>query len=100
MSSSWPGSLDGALQLDQQRLEADPQLQGRLALAAGVEVGAGAQQQGLAGVEPLAAAQDCRDPFLRAQLLLAPAPAMRRAGRRRPARASRKRPSAVSSPLP
>ena len=75
MSSSWPGSASGAAQLDQQRLEADPQLQRRLAVAAGVEVGAGAQQQRLAGVDPLAAAEHRRHPLLRAQLLCAPPPA-------------------------
>ncbi len=58
------GIGDGACELDQERLEADPQLQGGLAVAAGVEVGAGAQQQRLAGVDLLAAAEDRRDPFL------------------------------------
>ena len=69
---------DGAAQLDEERLEADPQLQRRLAGAAGVEVGAGAQQQRLAGVDPLAAAEHRRDPLLRPQLLLALAPRARR----------------------
>ncbi|MGN6663591.1 MAG: hypothetical protein ACTHK6_05225 [Solirubrobacterales bacterium] len=63
-----------SLQLDQQRLGAHPQLQRRLAVAAGVEVGTRPQQQGLAGVEPLAAAEDGGDPFLGAQLFLAPSP--------------------------
>ena len=62
---------DRPVELGEQRLEADPQLQRRLALAAGVEVGAGAQQQRLAGVEPLAAAQHRRHPFLRLQILFA-----------------------------
>ena len=84
-SSSWPASPIASPQLGEQRLEPDPQLQRRLALAAGVEVGAGAQQQGLADVEPLAAAEHRGDPFLRAQSLLAP-PAPRGAAwpRRRP----------------
>jgi hypothetical protein len=64
---------EGILQLDQQRLESDAQLQGSLAVAAGIEVGAGAEQKGLAGVGALAAAEDRRHPFLRAQLLLAAA---------------------------
>ena len=71
-------------ELGEQRLDADPQLQGRLAVAAGVEVGAGAEQQRLAGVEALAAAQDGGDPFLRAQLLLAAAAARGPGRRRRP----------------
>ena len=66
------GVRPGAGQLDQQRLEADPQLQGGLAGAAGVEVGAGSQQQRLAGVDLLSAAEHGGDPLLRAQLLLAP----------------------------
>ena len=69
MSSSCPGSASAPLELDQQRLEPDPQLQRRLAMAAGVEVGAGAQQQRLAGVDPLAAAEHRGDPLLRPQLL-------------------------------
>ena len=73
MSSSWAGSVDGADQLGQQRLEADPQLQRRLAVAAGVEVGPGAQQQRLAGVDPLAPAEDRGGPLLGAQLFGAPA---------------------------
>ena len=38
-------------------------------MAPGVEVGAGAQQQRLAGVDPFAAAEHGRDPLLRPQLL-------------------------------
>ena len=64
-----PGVGERAVELDQERLEADPQLQGRLAVAAGVEVGAGAQQQRLAGVDPLAPAEHGGDPLLRPQLL-------------------------------
>jgi hypothetical protein len=63
------------LQLYQQRLQAHPQLQGGLAVAAGVEVGAGAEEKGLAGIRLLAAAEDRRHPFLRAQLFLAATPA-------------------------
>jgi len=70
-----PGVGKRTLQLDQQRLQAHPQLQRRLAVPARVEVGAGAEQEGLAGVSAFAAAEDRRDPFLRAQLLLAAAPA-------------------------
>lgn len=70
-----PGVAEGTAQLDQQRLEPHPQLQRRLAVATGVEVGAGPEKEGLAGVELLAAAEDSRDPFLRAQLLLAAATA-------------------------
>lgn len=66
-----PGVAEGTAQLYQERLEPHPQLQRRLAVAASVEVGAGAEEKGLAGVELLAAAEDRRDPFLRAQLLLA-----------------------------
>jgi hypothetical protein len=69
------GVGEGALELGQQGLEPDPQLQGGLAVAAGVEVGPGAEEEGLAGVEPLAAAENSGDSFLRAQLLLAPAAA-------------------------
>ena len=69
MSSCVPGIGDGAVELDQERLERDPQLQRRLTMAPGVEVGAGAQQQRLAGVDPFAAAEHRRDPLLRAQLL-------------------------------
>ena len=69
MSSSWPGVLDGAPQLGEQRLEADPQLQRRLAGAAGVEVGAGAQQHRLAGVDLLPPAEHGGDPLLRAQVV-------------------------------
>ena len=58
-------------ELGEQGLESDPQLQRRLAAAAGVEVGAGAEQEGLAGVDPLAAAQHPGDPFLGAQVFLA-----------------------------
>ena len=79
MSSLVAGVVEPLPELDQQRLEADPQLQRRLAVAAGVEVGAGAQQQRLAGVDLLAAAEHGGDPLLRAQLLLA-APAARAAG--------------------
>ena len=101
MSSLVAGVREGALELDEQRLEADPQLQRRLAHAPGVEVGAGAQQQGLAGVDPLAAAEHRRDPLLRAQLLArAGAGARRRRRGRRPRAAALKRPSATSSPLP
>jgi hypothetical protein len=67
-----------SLQLDQQRLEADPQLQRRLAVAAGVDVGAGSQQQGLADVSLFAAAEDRGHPFLGSQLFLT-APSARRA---------------------
>ncbi len=67
---AWIGQ--GSLQLDEESLEADPQLQRRLAVAAGVKVGTGAEQQRLAGVELLAAAEDGGDPFLWAQILLAP----------------------------
>lgn len=62
------------VELDQQGLEADPQLQRRLALAAGVEVGAGAQQQRLAGVQAFLPAEYRGDPFLRAQVFLTPPP--------------------------
>ena len=75
MSSAWPGIGEGAGKLDEERLEADPQLQGRLAGPAGVEVGPRAQQQRLAGVDPLAAAEHGGDPLLRPQLLGAPAAA-------------------------
>ena len=66
------GVDEGVLELDQERLEADPQLQRRLAVAAGVKVGAGAEQQRLAGVDLLAAAEHRGDPLLGAELLLAP----------------------------
>ena len=78
MSSLVAGVGERARQLDQQRLEADPQLQRRLAVAAGVEVGAGAQQQRLAGVDPLAAAEHRGDPLLRPQLLVRAGGAARR----------------------
>ena len=69
------GVRGGALQLRQQRLEANPQLQGRLAGPIRIEVGTGPQQQGLAGVDPLAPAQHRCHPFLRSQVFLAlPAP--------------------------
>lgn len=64
-----------SLQLDQQRLEADPQLQCRLAVTAGVEVGSGAQQQRLADVCAFAAAEHRRDPFLGSEVFFAAAPA-------------------------
>jgi len=67
-----PGIGELVVELDQQSLEADPQLQRPLALAAGVEIGAGAQQQRLAGVEALLAAEHRGDPFLRSQVFLAP----------------------------
>ena len=60
MSSSWPGSETAPRQLGQQSLEADSELQRRLAVAAGVEVGTSAQQQGLAGVDLLAASEHRR----------------------------------------
>ncbi len=69
------GIRQRSLQLDQERLETDAQLQGRLAVAAGVEVGAGAEEEGLAGVGLLAAAEDGRHSFLRAQLFFAASPA-------------------------
>ena len=94
------GVREGALQLDQQRLQPDSQLQRRLAVAAGVEVGAGAQQERLAGVEPLATAEHGGDPFLRAQVFLAPPAARGAAGPTSTSRASWKRLSATSSPLP
>ena len=101
MSSFVAGVGNGVLELGQQRLEADPQLQRRLALAAGVEVGTGAQQQGLAGVDLFAAAEHRRHPFLRAQVFFA-----RRRRREAPlaqtstSRAAVKRLAAGSSPLP
>jgi len=64
------GVGEGAVELDQQRLEPDAQLQRRLATAAGVEVGAGAQDKRLAGVELLAPAEHRGDSFLWAQVLL------------------------------
>ena len=79
MSSSWPGSLSAPCELDQQRLEADAELQRGLAVAARVEVGAGAEEQGLAGVELLAAAEDGGQSLLRAQLFVALAAAGGRA---------------------
>ena len=100
MSRAWPGSSRAAAQLGEQRFDADPQLQRRLAVAAGVEVGAGAQQQRLAGVEPLAAAEHRGDPLLRAQLLLAPPPGEPPPAAESTSRASLKRPSATCSPLP
>ena len=75
------GVVGAAAQLGQQRFETGAQLQGRLAVAAGVEVGAGAQQQRLAGVEPFAAAEHRGEALLRAQLLLAPPPRRAAAGR-------------------
>ena len=71
------GVGEGAVELDEQRLEAYAELQGGLAGAAGVEVGAGAEDQGLAGVELLAAAEHRGDALLGAQLLVAPPPARR-----------------------
>jgi hypothetical protein len=67
------GVGEGAAQLGQERLEPDLQLQRRLARALGLEVGARAQQQALAGVEPFAPAEHGCDPLLRSQVLLAPA---------------------------
>jgi hypothetical protein len=72
--------VEGVLHLDQQRLQSDPQLQGGLAVAAGVEVGPGAQQEGLAGVGLFAAAEHGSDPFLGPQLLFAALPSRGGAG--------------------
>jgi hypothetical protein len=58
-----------ALQLDQQRIEGDAELQGRLPHASRVEIGTGAEQQRLADIEVLAAAEHGRHPALRAQLV-------------------------------
>jgi len=60
-----------AFELDQQCLEADAELQRGLAIAAAVEVGAGAEEQGLAGVELLAAAEHGGEPLLGPQLFVA-----------------------------
>ena len=68
------------MELDQQGLEADPQLQCRLALATGVEVGPGAQQQRLTGIQLRLAPENGGDAFLRAQIFLAPAPLRGAAG--------------------
>jgi hypothetical protein len=70
---AWVGKC--VFQLDQQCLQAHPQLQRRLAVAAGVEVGAGAEEEGLAGIRRFATAEHRRDPFLGPQLFFAAAPA-------------------------
>ena len=70
---------EGAAQLDQQRLQTDPELERGLAAAAAVEVGSRPQEQRLAGVDPLAPAEHRGDPLLRAQVCAAPPPASRRA---------------------
>jgi hypothetical protein len=64
------GIVERRGQLGQEGLNPDPQLERGLAPAARVEVGAGAQEQRLAGCDPLPAAQHRGHPFLRAQLLL------------------------------
>ena len=61
------------LALGQQGLEADADLKRRLAHAARVEVGAGADQQQLARGDRGLAAQHLGDPFLRPQELAAAA---------------------------
>ena len=76
-----PSGARARAHLGQQRLQPDPELQRRLARPLAVEVGAGAQQQRLAGVGGLAAAEHGGDPLLRAQRLGAAARAGRRAGR-------------------
>lgn len=62
---------EGAAQLDQEGLEADAELQGCLAIALAVQVGTGAQEQRLAGVEALASSQYGSKALLWAHLLVA-----------------------------
>ncbi len=76
MSFSWPVSVSAP---SSSTSIASRPTRGRLAAATRVEVGAGAQDQGLAGVEALAATDHGGESLLRAQLFVAPAPL--RAGR-------------------
>ena len=84
-------------QLRQPRLQRDAQPQRRLPGATAVEVGAGAQQQLLAGEHAVAAGQQRRHPLLGAQGGRAPAA---RGRRRAPSPRSVQRPSATCSPRP
>ena len=79
MSSSWPGSASlpsarPAAPRARPAAAGPPRARGRRRGRRGRE------QQGLAGVDPLAAAEHGGDPFLGAQILLAPAPARGAAG--------------------
>lgn len=67
------GVAEGSAQLGQQGLKADAELQRRLAIAIGVQVGTGAQEERLTGIEALAAAEHGGDALLGAQLLVAQA---------------------------
>ena len=75
MSFSWPGSSRAPRSSTSSASRPTRSCSAASRVAAAIEVGAGAQQQGLAGVEPLAAPEHCGQPLLRAQLfgsLLAP----------------------------